>query len=199
MENVLTKGDRSQRSLKIAAREIFKSDGYTNSRVQDIAARAGFSNGAFYRYFSDKRAVMMALMQDLLEYAYEFAHSPWEAGNPANSIYTSTRRYLNYYRSNADLFSILVEASQVDTEVEQMWAAVRTDVIDRITRMLTRAREEGLLRPKVNPAVAASLLAAMTDHYAYLWLVLERLPDSDIDEVSDQITRIWSSGVFCED
>ncbi len=42
-----------------AAAEIFREKGFTGSRVQDIARRAGFTSGALYSYF-DSRAALLA-------------------------------------------------------------------------------------------------------------------------------------------
>lgn len=42
-----------------AAAEVFREKGYTGSRVQDIARRAGFTSGALYGYF-DSRAALLA-------------------------------------------------------------------------------------------------------------------------------------------
>ena len=196
MTTKLSKGDRSRQALKLAARKVFESDGYTKARVQDIAAEAGLSNGAFYRYFSDKYAVMMALIKDLLDDAFLFARAPWDAGHPTDSVYTTTKLYLEFYSVNQDLFQIMVEASQTHPEVEEMWAEVRSGVIDRVTRMLDRARGEGLVRDQLNLEIAAALLCAMTDHYAYLRFVLGRMPEMEIPAASQHIAEIWCGGVF---
>jgi AcrR family transcriptional regulator len=42
-----------------AAAEVFREKGYTGSRVQDIARRAGFTSGALYTHF-DSRAELLA-------------------------------------------------------------------------------------------------------------------------------------------
>jgi AcrR family transcriptional regulator len=191
-----SKGDRSRHALKLAARKVFESDGYTKARVQDIAAEAGLSNGAFYRYFSDKYAVMMTLLKELLNDAFLFARAPWDAGHPTDSVYTTTKLYLEFYSENQDLFRMMVEASQTHPEVEEMWAEVRSSVIDRVTRMLGRARDEGLVRDQLNLDIAAALLCAMTDQYAYLRFVLGRMPELEVSAASQQIAEIWSSGVF---
>lgn len=192
----LTKGERSKRAFKEATRRVFQKVGYANARVQDITTEAGFSNGAFYRYFEDKHEIMMNLLRDLLEEAYKFVRSPWDASHPTASVYVTTFRYLTFYRDNADLFRVLVEASQNDEEVASMWAEMRDAIIARISHMLERASDEGLLRETVDIPVAAGLLAAMTDHYAYLLFIAHRGPDRDIAEISEQISTLWAHGVL---
>ena len=49
----------TRRRLVRAAAEVFREKGYTGSRVQDIARRAGFTSGALYSHF-DSRAALLA-------------------------------------------------------------------------------------------------------------------------------------------
>ncbi len=52
--------DRDTRERLVrAAAEVFREKGYTGSRVQDIARRAGFTSGALYTHF-DSRAELLA-------------------------------------------------------------------------------------------------------------------------------------------
>ena len=48
-----------------AARRVFERDGYHGAAVSAIVQTAGLSQGAFYLYFSDKRAVFAALQEEM--------------------------------------------------------------------------------------------------------------------------------------
>ncbi len=45
--------------LREAARHLFVSRGYHETRPQDIARRAGVANGSFYLHFADKQAAFL--------------------------------------------------------------------------------------------------------------------------------------------
>ncbi|MCB1644788.1 MAG: TetR/AcrR family transcriptional regulator [Pseudomonadales bacterium] len=45
--------------LRVAARDLFVSRGYHDTRPQDIARQAGVANGTFYLHFPDKQAVFL--------------------------------------------------------------------------------------------------------------------------------------------
>ncbi len=53
-----SQSDTRERLVRAAA-EVFREKGYTGSRVQDIARRAGFTSGALYTHF-DSRADLLA-------------------------------------------------------------------------------------------------------------------------------------------
>jgi AcrR family transcriptional regulator len=190
------RGSRSRESIRVAARRAFRDAGYASARVSDIAEDAGFSNGAFYRYFADKEAVMLSLVEDLLADAIEFAHAPWEEDQPAESIVVTTERYLNFYSSNSDLFQVLVEASQSNARVEEIWANARDQVVQRVARMVSRAKHLEIARGDIDTQMAAVLLVCMTDHYAYLRFILNRVPARPIEQAARDITTIWANGAF---
>jgi len=47
-----------------AAREIFTRDGFESARIEDIAAKAGKTRGAFYDNFRDKEDVFFAIFEE---------------------------------------------------------------------------------------------------------------------------------------
>jgi len=48
-----------------AARRIFERDGYHGATVSAIVQSAGLSQGAFYLYFADKKAIFAALQEEM--------------------------------------------------------------------------------------------------------------------------------------
>ncbi|HWC00882.1 MAG TPA: TetR/AcrR family transcriptional regulator [Bryobacteraceae bacterium] len=66
---VAKKQDRAiltRKRLTEAARRIFARDGFENARVEDIAAAAGKTRGAFYANFKDKEDVFFAIFEEYL-------------------------------------------------------------------------------------------------------------------------------------
>ncbi|HEY6448576.1 MAG TPA: TetR family transcriptional regulator [Acidobacteriaceae bacterium] len=56
----------TRRALMEAARRIFARDGFEMTRLEDIAAAAGKTRGAFYANFRDKEDVFFALFEENL-------------------------------------------------------------------------------------------------------------------------------------
>ena len=46
---------------------LFHEKGYEQTTAKEIAAHAGVATGTFYRYFSDKRQLLMSLIEDKIE------------------------------------------------------------------------------------------------------------------------------------
>lgn len=192
------KGRGSKEALLRAARAVFGRDGFAAARVSDIAAEAGMSNGAFYRYYGDKNAVLIELITMLLQQLYDESQARWSPKDPAESVVVTSERYFRFYERNADLFGVLHETMQTHPEIEAMQAANRRDFHERITRMIRRGVQKGLMRADVDPDLGAALLGGMTEHYAYYRFVLHRYPERDLGDVSRELTRVWAVGTFSE-
>ncbi len=54
----------TRRRLLDAAKRIFAQDGFEAARLEDIAARAGYTRGAFYANFESKEDIFFALLEE---------------------------------------------------------------------------------------------------------------------------------------
>ncbi|WP_334127884.1 TetR/AcrR family transcriptional regulator [Sneathiella sp.] len=67
------KEEKRQRLLS-AARKLFVTKGYHETRPQDIAREADVAHGTFYSHFTDKREIFLAFadsaLEDMLGYVY---------------------------------------------------------------------------------------------------------------------------------
>jgi AcrR family transcriptional regulator len=55
----------TRRALLDAAAEAFAKDGYQAANINHISRAAGFAKGTIYNYFPSKRALMLALIDDV--------------------------------------------------------------------------------------------------------------------------------------
>jgi len=71
----------AQERLVVAAVDLFTEQGYDATTVAEIAARAGVTRSTFFRYFSDKREVLVAGQATLSRLLAEgIAQAPAQAG-----------------------------------------------------------------------------------------------------------------------
>ncbi|VWB34671.1 TetR family regulatory protein [Burkholderia stagnalis] len=57
------KRDRTRERLLCAAHEIFSTKGYATASIEEIAAAAGYTRGAFYSNFRDKTELLLELLR----------------------------------------------------------------------------------------------------------------------------------------
>ncbi len=59
--------DTTRRKLLRSAEPVFARDGFEAARIEDIAASAGYTRGAFYANFDSKEELFMALLEDCVQ------------------------------------------------------------------------------------------------------------------------------------
>jgi AcrR family transcriptional regulator len=92
--------EATRRKLLTAAEKLFASDGFEAARIEDIAALAGYSRGAFYANFEDKEDIFFALVEQWInQYVGEVEALLERAMNPAERLRTLRDHYAQIAKS----------------------------------------------------------------------------------------------------
>lgn len=193
------KGRKTRAKILAAAREIFAEDGYVDSRMVDIAKRAGVSNGGLYRYFTSKDAVFAALIADLHEDLYRAsgrtAHS--FAAEPLRALTEANRGYIAKYFENRDVMRAFIEAAGVEEGFRRIWWDMRDRHVRRFTAALSR--EHGIEEiGGVAAATVTEALACMVEQACYVWFAQEAMGERrvSIDEATAALSNAWFAAIF---
>lgn len=192
-----SKGRATRKRIEDALRQLLTTSPYCAIRIADIAEGAKLSPGAVYRYFSDRRQILLTVLRELTDEAYTFAHAPWDPSDPAKSVRETTVLYLKFYEQNRALFAVMAELAQSDDDVRAIWLHSQQEFHRRIEHALARGAEQGVVRNDIDLTLAAELLGGMTEFYAYRRFVVGFAdPSHDAMAVADALTALWSSGAF---
>lgn len=67
MRSKQKRAQATRQQLLLAARAVFAEQGFEHARLEDIAAHAGKTRGAFYAHFKDKEDVFFAIFEEDLD------------------------------------------------------------------------------------------------------------------------------------
>lgn len=142
-----------RRQLVEAATELFDENGFSGTRLEDIAARVGLSTGALYRYIGRKEDLLLLILDDLFR-AYERA----VAVGGRSSVERLKRAIGGYYAViHAEQRKVLVgyrETKHLAPE-EREWAKQREMATNAgFQRIVEAGIASGMFRA-VDPAVVA--------------------------------------------
>jgi AcrR family transcriptional regulator len=77
----------TRRLLLDAATVEFAREGYHGANINRISTAAGFAKGTVYNYFSSKRALMLALIDEIAASHHRFvAEQVWQEENPVDRV-----------------------------------------------------------------------------------------------------------------
>jgi AcrR family transcriptional regulator len=168
MTKHLSEAERRSQILR-AARAVFIEKGFLAARVEDVAKRAGLSKGAVYFYYSSKRDLFMALVQEEHESTYSFLEKAEQDHRPAAiKLLDLGQQYLDYFaglKSPPRFFLMMCEQGIRDDEIRQECQAVHERFVDAATRILAQGMAEGAFR-KADPLAVAQILKAIIDGMA---------------------------------
>ena len=185
---------RASEQLIQAAREVFERDGFHGARIVDVANAAGVGIGTFYRHFESKSALFRAVIGQVFDEIYTggSTHSA-DASDPAAAIELANRRFLEQYRREATMHSLLEQLAPIDEEARQVLLTGRARAVERIARSITWLQGRGLANPDLDPRVAAGALVAMVNNSAHIWFNLGEPFDEDVALAT--LNQIWISGI----
>jgi len=187
---------RTRARLIQAARGLFERQGYLDTSVADIAARAKVAHGTFYTYFDSKEDVFAEVAELLLA---DFQHSLLEepelppGHQLSERIERTNRGYLRAYENCASMMAVLEQVSTFNPRLSAIRRSSRRYWVQRNTEAIRRWQAAGLIDPGVKPEYAASILGSMVDRSAYLWIVLGE--PYEFDDAVEQMTRLYCSAL----
>jgi AcrR family transcriptional regulator len=170
---VRDKGRRTRERIVSSAAKVFADRGYLDTRVADIAKKAGIAHGSFYTYFDSKEDVFRDVAGAVVDEMYAALETHGE-GSTYERIHAANRRYLDLYERHAGILALIEQVATFDEHFRTMRLGLRQRFIERIERAVVRLyAENGSDFPPLDPRTVANALGGMVDNFSYTWFVLK--------------------------
>src|SRR5690348_3117636 len=146
-----------------AAADVIAEEGYDRAGVQEIARRAGLTNGAIYANFRDKSELLADAIESGLTRLFGRMDEGHVTGATAAEVIEMVGRTLALHTPprNRTLVSEALAAARRDPDVgmrvRQLLGALETRVVDTVAE----AREDGDVAEDVDPAALARFSVAL--------------------------------------
>jgi AcrR family transcriptional regulator len=161
-----------------AAADVFAERGYDGTRVADIAAAAGVSNGALYSHFGSKAELLVQALRthgrQLL--AEEFAADPLQS--ITELLLCTGQRLLRRRDARGYLVAEALVAARRDQDV----AEPMRDYVGERARWLAELMRTAQAASELDPALSADALA----HFCLLLAMGSALVTPDMHAADDQ-------------
>jgi AcrR family transcriptional regulator len=182
--------DQTRERLLRAAADVFGERGYDGTRVADIAAAAGVSNGALYAHFGSKAELLLAALRahGRRELADLLAADP---GAPVTELLLQAGRSLpRRCDSRGYLIVEALMAAHRDDDVAGPMRDYTAERADWLAGLIEAGQANGEVDPAVSPAAVA--------HFCLLLALGSSLLPGDLHPVDDAewtalLTRVVSA------
>jgi AcrR family transcriptional regulator len=172
----VTGAETRQRLLRAAA-EVFAERGYDGTRVVDIAAAAGVSNGALYAHFGSKAELLVAALRahGRQELADLLAADP---SRPVTELLLEAGRGLPRRRDSQGCLVVeALIAVRRDHDVAALMRDYTGERIDWLAGLVQAGQASGELDPALSPGAVA--------HFCFLLAMGSSVVTPDLHAVDD--------------
>jgi AcrR family transcriptional regulator len=193
-----------------AALDLFIERGFSSTRVEDIAARAGLSKGAVYLYFPSKEAVLEGIVRRaIVPIAANAVHLVENYAGDPRTIITLVMKTVAGRLAEPRTIAIPKLMMREMINFPDFAAMYRTEVLDKvmplITGLLRTGIAEGYLRPvdpelTIRSIIGPIMLHILLDEVFGVrpadGLALDRLIENHLTILFDGLTQPQSNKRF---
>ena len=194
---------RQRQVLLRVALELFRENGFDNTRMEDIALKAEVSTPTVYNYFQTKRDVLVEILkqdrEDTKQIFEDIIENP--SPEPEEALAALVQANMNSIRSPGDkrLWREILAAVARSHDKEQDSFEKNHEVFRRyIKRLLSHFIECGQLCKEMPLDIAADVIFAINSHNLRYIASSERCTPERIREISRQQFKLlmsdWRAG-----
>lgn len=191
------RGLATRRRVLDAAEQLFAKRGYEPTSMAEVAERAGIGVGTLYHHFPDKRALLLALIDDWGDRELAAGRSRLAPLREAPegvraAIAKALARSSRELGREGGLRLVLLELAERDDDVRARLARIDQVAVERLGEFLAAAKARGRIRAEVDPHAAAfvvtrALQAAATE--VFVRGISEPAPLQILEALTDMICR----------
>ena len=187
--------ERRISDIMAAAKEVFTEKGYHEALISDIADRAGVVEGSIYRFFANKRDLLVKVVELWFENILrEDAEQFSAVSGTWNRIRFLIYHHLMSIRRDAALSRLmfLEIRPSADYRTSRLFELNRA-YTQRLTEVVKEGIASGELNPDASPSLVRDMVFGCIEHRT--WAFLRQEGDFDPIATADAITNLVYGGI----
>jgi AcrR family transcriptional regulator len=191
------RGRATRRKVLAAAEALFGRRGYEPTTMADVAERAGIGVGTLYHHFPDKRALLLALIDDWGDRELARTRETLDVerlfgSDPRAAFGDDLRARYEHLRRDGGFHVVLLELAERDGDVRTRLERIDQVATERIRDLLALGQRRGSVRKQIDPLAAAFLVrhairSAATEVFVHR--MSDPAPEQVLAELIDMISR----------
>lgn len=165
--------------------------------VDEIARGAGISRSAFYFYFPSKAAVVLALVDRMVEEAEGFKAQTLGLleSDPASSWRAGIEVFYGIFGAHRAVIRAASELTATNPDARELWAQVMEGWVQVVTERVESERARGAAPPGVDARELAIALVQMNER-ALRAIFVEEEPALAERAAIDTLVHVWLSAIY---
>ncbi|HZQ30305.1 MAG TPA: TetR/AcrR family transcriptional regulator [Mycobacterium sp.] len=190
-------GDDRELAILRTAERLLEDRQLAEISVDDLAKGAGISRPTFYFYFSSKNAVMLALLDRVVEEANVALDGLAETlpDDPALGWRIGISAFYEAFSAHRAVARAGGPALVLDSEVRALWSTLMQKCVDNTAAVIKSERERGAA-PDTIPAEDLATFLNLMNERAMIAAFNDERPSVPDARVVDTLTHIWLTSIY---
>jgi TetR/AcrR family transcriptional regulator, ethionamide resistance regulator len=190
-------GDDREHAILTTAEHLLEERLFTEISVDDLAKGAGISRPTFYFYFPSKDAVLLTLLERVIDEANADLEA-LKAGPPADR-YEFWRAgigvFFSTFRAHRAMVAPATVARYTNSEFRDLWSAFMQRSIDHTAAVIETLRARGEI-PVNLPAAELSTSLNLLNEAVMTATFARQKPALSDERVMDNLVHIWLNAIY---
>lgn len=188
---------RNRKLFMDAAEALFAANGFSQTTVEEIANRAGFSKGSIYNYFDNKEAILIAIIEEKAKLLDSGVRDVLEIKGELEDIMVKMVKFhLDFTKNNSNFFRLAASeryrlneklSNEIHTRIIAYYHNHRNLVRDLLKRYAVSLRKDLPLTE-----LAGALMGIISSHTSE-YILLPEAP-INIDKEASKIVALFLNG-----
>jgi AcrR family transcriptional regulator len=189
--------DEREAAILRTAEQLLQERSLADISVDDLAAGAGISRPAFYFYFPSKDAVVLTLVDRLVEGANEAKEGTLDesVADPASAWRQVIQIFYDVLGAHRAVIRAAMELSATNNEARELRSQVTEGWVQGVTERIEEERKRGAAKSGLPARDLATALVQMNES-AMLAVFAEASPAVSEDRLVDVLCEIWLNAIY---
>jgi AcrR family transcriptional regulator len=190
-------GDDRERAILATAERLFEDRSLNEVSVDDLARGAGISRPTFYFYFPSKEAVLLTLLDRMVEEARTSRGDALErfAEDPPRRLRQAITAIYETFRSHRAVTLAAADARATSADVRELWSAVMEAFVQETTAAIEAERARGAAKDGVPARDLAIALNLMNERMLHATFAAQA-PVVEEADVIDTLVSVWLGAIY---
>lgn len=190
-------GDERERAILATAESLLEERSLGEISVEDLARGAGISRPTFYFYFPAKDAVLLTLVDRMVEEAASGREEALGklAEDPRAAWRQGLRAYFEAFGSRRGVIRAAAELRPTNAEARELWTQVMESWIADASAIIEAERARGAAAPG-RPARELAIALVQMNERALFATFSGETPALAEDSVLDVLVDVWIRAIY---
>jgi AcrR family transcriptional regulator len=191
-------GDEREQAILQTAEQLLEHRSLGEISVDDLAQGAGISRSAFYFYFSSKAAVVLTLVDRVVEQVADMREGALGKllGDPAAAWREGIDGFYAAFGAHRPVIRAVNELGATNAEARALWSGVMESWVQQITELIEGERARGAAPESGAPARDLATALVRMNERVLQTIFLGEAPVVEETVVIDTLTHIWVSAIY---